>query len=825
MPVAAPTPPTPGADRRWARSAPVLLVDRDDELELLAKAVGDLRRGRRPGLGMVTLAGRHGVGRSAIIDALVDGATAVGLRVAIARCTPSESDLPFGVVHQLATGLVPPGAALWTLTGGGEPAVAALCAEFLAAARTHPLVIAVDDAQWADALSRSWLTAMGRRAGQAPLLLVQSTTATGTHPEPAAARVLRLRPLRERAVREVIGHHYEGPVDGGFVSAATAATGGRPAVLGAVLSHFADAALSPVAEHAPIAEDRAAAALDDRAAAVLAALPPAATDLLRALLLCGEQLGPELAASLVETHHTAPLFALLAHADLIAAPEDPRPAGPRVRAAALAGMPAARKQDLLRRAVELGRRAAIPDDQLAALLVAAPPVGAEWPVALLARVAARRRHLGDHVAATAMLARALREPVSRAKRVRLLVELASIEVVTNPHAADRRLRQAVLDADPGSGPAVSAADLLQVRGDAATARRVIATACARGTGDAALAAIGWLAENDCVPHPAPLFPHPDAGLAPQPSDVARSGVAAWALTLRGGHLAQARALARAALAETAPGPRPFGPRVHACRALLHADEITDAVLGLDAVIAEAGRRGIPAAGAAALVQRAWCEHRRGNVAQAREDLAAATARLPVSAWHPRAVPLLAALSGLLSLAGGELDEAERAVTAPQPAGADQGAAWGLLLSARGEIALAGGDPATALRWAEACGRVLTARGWLNPALSPWRSLAAVGLAARGEPDAADVLTAEALNRAARWGAPSALAQAAHWASHATEAGELSGAGHVLSTADQRIAVLAATGRTAAEISGLLGVPPATVRRRLAAIRGAVDRER
>jgi hypothetical protein len=226
-----------------------------------------------------------------------------------------------------------------------------------------------------------------------------------------------------------------------------------------------------------------------------------------------------------------------------------------------------------------------------------------------------------------MLARALREPVSLAERVRLLVELGSVEVVTNPYAADRRLRQAVLDAAPGSGLAVSAADLLQLRGDAATARRVIATACARGEGTTgqgtaslALAAIGWLAENDCapgLPHPAPAFPHPDPDTA-RPA-VAPSGVAAWALTLRGAHLAKAGALARAALSDTAPGPRPFGPRIQACRALLHADEIADAVLGLDAIIARRAARASPRPG-----PPRWCSARGASCAGAMSPRGART---------------------------------------------------------------------------------------------------------------------------------------------------------------------------------------------------------
>ncbi|TDV47985.1 AAA family ATPase [Actinophytocola oryzae] len=819
MPVDAPA----AGDQRWLTPSAPALVDRDEELELLARAVDDLRRGRRPG--MVTVTGTRGSGLSAVVDALVDGAHATGLRVAFARCAPRETDLPFGLAHHLASCLHLTGSTLWTR----RPAtvtIPVLCAEFLAAARTRPLVVAVDDAQWADRESRAWLRALARRIGQAPLLLVQATTHTDPGPEHlTAARVLRLRPLDETAVREVITARYLGPVDRGFVTGTTAATGGSPAVLGAVLRHFAEAELPPLAEHVSVAAARAAAVVGDRAAAALTTLPADATALLRALVLCGDALGPDLARTLAGAD-TPGTLARLADLGLVVAPEDPRPASTRVREDVLAGMPAADRATLLRRAVELGRRVAIPDDRLATLLSAAPVVDEGWAVDVLVRVARRRQAHGDHRGAAELLGRALREPLPPAGRHRLLVDLGAVEVVTNPHAADRRLRQVLLCAAPDSDTAVLAADLLQTRGDTAAARRVMATACARGKAAGAdtteMAALGWLAENDCLSddlQPVRAFPEPVTDPA-DPGGPVRAGVAAWALTLRGEHRAAARALARATLA-AAGDPVPFGPRVHACRALLHADDVTAAVLGLDAVIADARRRGVPAAAALALLHRASCEHRRGNLAQAEDDLRTALDHLPPTSWHPRTLPAVTALTARLRLAANDVTDAERIAAGEQPPGADQGAAWGLLLCVRGEVALVLGDHDAALRWSGRAGRVLRVRGWTNPALAPWQSLAAVATAALGDTETARELTLEAGRRAARWGAPSVIVQTSLLAGRVGRRGSVTGAGHALSIADQRIAALAAAGRTAAEIAGLLVVPATTVRRRLAAIRGAL----
>ncbi|MFC6094222.1 hypothetical protein, partial [Saccharothrix lopnurensis] len=509
-------------------------------------------------------------------------------------------------------------------------------------------------------------------------------------------------------------------------------------------------------------------------------------------------------------------------------------------------------------------------DRLAAVLPAAPLVDAEWAATLLVRVTARRRAAGDHAGAATLLAAALREPMSAERRLGLLVDLGALEVVDNPRAADRRLRQALLETEPDGPTAVLAADLLHAHGDAPAARRVIATARARGEADGAdttaLAAIGWLADSDCTPdalHPARTFPDPPTD-SPEVGEPVGAGVAAWSLALRGEHRHRARALARCALAGHGEGPAPFGHRLHACRALLHADDIASAVVGLDALVADARRRGVPAVAAVALLHRGWCELRRGNLAQAGEDLAQARAQLPAGSWHPRLAPAVTALAGQVLLARHEVDDAAREMAVAPPAEADRGAAWGLLQCARGEAALALGDPTTALRRFDRCGRVLLARGWGNPALAAWRSLAAAAHAALGDRDTARALTADAVERAVRWGSPSTLAQVSLWASRVDRAGEAAGIGAVGlgggtgpggtgaggvgaagvgagrvgagrvgvagigaagtgvagtgpgAAADHSIAVLAGAGRSAGEIARLLDVPVGAVHGRLSA---------
>ncbi|WP_460444190.1 hypothetical protein, partial [Amycolatopsis cihanbeyliensis] len=244
-----------------------------------------------------------------------------------------------------------------------------------------------------------------------------------------------------------------------------------------------------------------------------------------------------------------------------------------------------------------------------------------------------------------------------------------------------------------------------------------------------LAAIGLLAAGDGIADPVlPECPLP--GLPDLPADPVQAGVLAWLLTMGGGWRSRARELASTAL-RSAGGDRPFGPRIHACRALLYAEEPEEAVLGLDQVLRDARRQGAPMPAVLALLELARCELARGNLAPAAEDLAAARAQLPPESWPPRVVPDLLALEAGLHFARDEPEEAERVLAVPLPAAAAEGMAWAHLQYARGRLRMLLADPGAALPRFLECGRTLMLRRCLNPAVSAWRSMAAAAHATVG----------------------------------------------------------------------------------------------
>jgi DNA-binding CsgD family transcriptional regulator len=813
------------------------LVERGPELHRLRHAVDRLAAHRR-GTPLV-LTGTRGAGLSALLEAAVAEAGAVGIPAAVARCTPAESDLPYAVVTQLAAQLAGAGhrLPLRLLDAPARAAVPGLCAEFLDLARTRPLVLAVDDVHWADPASRRWLGALACRAGQAPLLLVQAGAIEQQWPP---ATVLRVRPLGEQAVRELIGARCGHPADPAFAARAAQATGGSPAVLRDVLDRFVRLDLPPTTEH--LAE-HTAAVVGDRAVPVLDRLPADALALIRALAVCGDAGDLDFVRALTPLARRSAdaSLALLVRLGLVLPGEQPV-LGPALATRVLAGMPAGARADLARRAAELGHRVALPGDRLAALVAQAPPLHTEWAVHTL-RAAAARRPADE---ATALLTRALREDVP-AQRAEVLLDLARAESAADREISTRRLEEVLLGAGPEvpDRALVAAADLLQAGGDAPTADRAIAVACARRPDQAALAAIGWLAANDSAAEP--VLPAPVTTRAEQLADPVLAAVAGWRLAMRGRHRARAREFAVAALA-VAGQDGPPGARILACRVLRCTGDLAAAVAGLDDVVAGARRTGARQAAAQALVERARCELARGGLTRAADDLAAARAELPADRWHPRLLPALAGLDAVRALVEGDVTEAERVLATPLPAAATGGTAWAYHQYAHGCLRLALADPVAALPPLLDCGRVLTVRRQTSPALSAWRSMAAIAHAGAGATGAAADRVRDAVDRARAWGEPgthglthllavytghdtrshlraavSLLASSparAHRALATREAANAErapGAALELSTEDRRVAQLAAAGRSNADIARLLALGTRTVEARLTGI--------
>lgn len=275
---------------------------------------------------------------------------------------------------------------------------------------------------------------------------------------------------------------FGAPGDPAFTEALAEATRGIPAVVHDVLDRFARAGHSPRADRIDPLRALTAEVVGDHATRALSDLrDPAAVDALRALAVCGDLLDFPLVCTLAGPHSVSEsrLRAALAASGLTTLRDGhPRVQDAVVRARVLEEMPAADRAELYARAAGLAQRVAADDQGIADLLLLARPVGDPWAVDTLRRGFTSALRGSRRDLAVAYLARALDEPMAAEDRARIEFQLASVEMVTAPTAAERRLGGLIRATRPGPGAGLRAraTDLCLLGGDTRAARHALAGA-------------------------------------------------------------------------------------------------------------------------------------------------------------------------------------------------------------------------------------------------------------------------------------------------------------------------------------------------------------
>jgi DNA-binding CsgD family transcriptional regulator len=196
-------------------AAPVGLLGRDDEIEVVAEF---LRAAASDG-GALLITGPAGIGKTVVLEAAVEMASAGGARVLRAAGVEDEAELAFAGLSQL---LAPFMDAVGRLESDhrevllaalqlGEsrdsrPAavVPALIAALEAAAESRPVLIAVDDLSLLDASSATCLRLLAPRLPGRRMGLLATATAGTTSGAGGGLRELRLPPLDEQAATAVL---------------------------------------------------------------------------------------------------------------------------------------------------------------------------------------------------------------------------------------------------------------------------------------------------------------------------------------------------------------------------------------------------------------------------------------------------------------------------------------------------------------------------------------------------------------------------------------------------------------------------------------------
>jgi DNA-binding CsgD family transcriptional regulator len=189
-------------------------------------------------------------------------------------------------------------------------------------------------------------------------------------------------------------------------------------------------------------------------------------------------------------------------------------------------------------------------------------------------------------------------------------------------------------------------------------------------------------------------------------------------------------------------------------ALRIAGEVESALSLYDDAVDEARARGGLYAYEFALTHRAHAHYGCGELAEGEAD---ARGALEASARESVMRPLgVFALVETLT-ARGELDAADEVFEGYDfSEGAMQSVVFNWTLEARGRLRLAQGRPREALADLRMAGERHLTSGLVNPAYAPWRSGAALALAALGEREEAQALAYEELELARSFGAAPAL---------------------------------------------------------------------
>ena len=294
------------------------MVERDLETAHLLRAIDHSWHGVGR---LVVIEGPAGIGKTTLLGAARELARRAGMSVRGARGAELEQGFAFGVVRQLLEpALATAGEAQrgeW-LSGAAElaaplfdprsglahgreesiyPRLHGLYWLCINIALRQPLLLCVDDVQWADEPSVAFLGFLARRLEELPILVVTTMRAiVGRAPaavtallrEPAA-RHIRPRPLSPEGVERMLSRQLGYAEDDRlFARACHEATAGNPFLVAELVRELEEGGIEPLAVNAPRVASLAPPRVADGVLARLHRLGTAAAALALAVAILGD---------------------------------------------------------------------------------------------------------------------------------------------------------------------------------------------------------------------------------------------------------------------------------------------------------------------------------------------------------------------------------------------------------------------------------------------------------------------------------------------------------------------------------------------------------
>ncbi|HEY7261214.1 MAG TPA: AAA family ATPase [Trebonia sp.] len=775
------------------------LLERERELETLRDGLDHAGAGEGA---LLLIEGPAGAGKTVLAREARAAAERARMMPLEARGSELEQPFAFGVVRQLlepviskqqpghtdlfagaagpAARLFEPGERRSLDAGAGFEALHSLYWLMVNLADQAPVLVLVDDCQWADRDSLRFLAYLAQRIEGLPVTMLL----TGRPPDASgdeagtlwaqlasrpAAAALYPRPLSQSAAVTLVRERLGADAAEEFCRACHTATGGNPLFLRELLGALAAAGVVPSAAAASAVQDVGPAAVSRFVLHRLAALGPAATELARAVAVLGDDSEPLLAGRMSGLSQDGSREAAddLVRADIFVPAERLGFVHPIVRAALYEDLAPGERQARHAAAAEVLALEGGSAERVTAHLLLTAPTGDQQRVGTLRSAASAAAHRGAPRAAAAYLRRALAESPPEQDRGEILTELGWYEVATMQfEAAEEHLRAAL-----------ASNATLSIRADAAISLGRCAIVSGGRSAAAAAEAMSSLAGELRPADPerslelgAELLivtgsvPSLRPGLAARLRefhDLARGRpgfeavariVGAQEQLLQGEPAAAATDEVQAALMVGLPPSAQNTAGLTALFTLIVGERYEPADRLMDAALERARQEGHATRQGILHAMRAVSALAQGSLHDAQVE--AETGLLLVE--HPHFIAqLLVAVAMTVHVERGALDAAAGLAATGEEMGITQERSYVLeFLTARGRLRIAQGqleEGVADLLW---CGQRFEARAVRWP--STWRAYAAPALAALGDNQRADKLAREQVAAARQVGAPGAL---------------------------------------------------------------------
>jgi DNA-binding CsgD family transcriptional regulator len=772
------------------------LLERERELAALEELL-------RFKTGFVAVEAGIGLGKTALLHAACERAQALGYQVLRASGVELEQDFALGVVRQLferhlasvdageLETLLDGAAAARPLLRGREVGAIASDTSFsvqhglywLAAnlSAVRPLLLAVDDAHWADEPSLRWMVYLARRLEGLRLVMLaafrpqEPTTANRSllALRGEAAALLNPALLSQDAIAELVRATIVGGSNDNIGKSLWVASGGNPLYLCELLRGLEQHA-SPVTEPQP-AQLRGSS-LEKIGRGVIArvrSLDPAALRLAQALAVLGERctLGHAAAIAGLNITDAIRLTAGLVRLEVLSSDDPPGFIHPVIRQALEASLGSDERDAAHRAAARLLHADQSPAGRVAAHLLRVRPAEDEWVLARLREAGEEAMESGAPGTAADLLNRALSEPPHAARRIGLLRETAHAEASAGREAAFVHLdeaRRIVGNSRERFEIALEAAAAYATLFRWTDAVNVITQALAELNGvDEALRArlqselvVCGFHDARCAAQVAPVLQQLSSVSHENNLGEAVAVAQGMAMALAGRPGEEIAVPLESALSRARAPTTNWDTRAALLWSLVTAERFHTVETALGPMLAEVHRSGSARGMIATYSTLGLLKLRLGALPEADSAARVALRVLQEGDFRP-GLPFAATVLADVAIEAGELGEAEAMLALLPQAGWPAGVGTVLIPAARGRLRLAQGRVAEALDDFKLCMVMFNPETWGGEIVGYVHARAGAALALLHLGDRAlarDMAQAE-LAQAKRFGAPRALAMA------------------------------------------------------------------